>query len=327
MSKWIDKDLFNKFQTQKLIEKEESKSNRRAELLWATPEKGTTENPKIYEGRFLPDKKGNFYKRYYYHMWRSGENWIFALCPKSFNYKDYCPICSSTVKLYAGSESDKSQANLIKRKEKFVGNFYIVSDPRDMDKENIEEKVNGKTKLYEFPGKIETLIASELRDTKQGYGPQIFDPGEEGRNFIIKVLSTKKDDKGKTWPDYTNSGFSRVQSAIGSDQEIQKILDATIDLDEYVNNMKLSNRKIVDILKNEFLWDFIADEATKFGYVSQLENTEAPQQKKADVVEKKADVVEKKETTTTIPTTTTPSKVSESETISDSDLLAELDNL
>jgi len=333
MSKWIDKELFSKFQAQKQAEKEETKSNRRVELLWPTPERGTTDNPKIYEGRLLPDKKGSFYKRYYYHMWKSGENWIFGLCPKTFNFKDYCPFCSSTAKLYNGSESDKFQANQIKRKEKFVGNFYIVSDPRDMDKENEEEKVTGKVKLYEFPSKIENLIAGELRDTKQGYGYQIFDPGDEGRNFIIKVLSTKKDKDGKTWPDYANSVFSRVQSPLGSDKEIQEILNLTTDLEGYINNMKMPKTKIVDILKNEFLWDYIADEAIKNGYAEEpkKEETETKTEPTEETKTEPTKTTEKPEPPKTEPPKTEPPKTEPkpklSNEISDDELLSELDSL
>jgi len=266
-SKWIDKELFNEFQKEKIEEKDSGGGNRSA-LLWPTPEKGSIENPKVYEGRFVPDPKGKFYKRFYYHMWQAGdESWIFILCPKSHDFKNYCPFCSVTSKLYAGgTKQDKAQGYALKRKEKFVGNWFVVKDPRDADKEK-ESKMSGTLKLYEFPGKLEQKLKKEITDTEEGYGLSIFDPSEEGRNFIIRVLSTKKDDRGKQWPDYSNSDFARSMSAIAdSDEAIQAVMDKTVDLDEYIKEMEVSNPKMVEILKNEFLWDMVADEAIKQGF-------------------------------------------------------------
>ena len=267
MSKWINKELFNEFQKEKIEEKDSGGGNRSA-LLWPTPEKGSIENPKVYEGRFVPDPKGKFYKRFYYHMWQAGdESWIFVLCPKSHDFKNYCPFCSVTSKLYAGgTKQDKAQGYSLKRKEKFVGNWFVVKDPRDADKEK-ESKMSGTLKLYEFPGKLEQKLKKEITDTEEGYGLSIFDPSEEGRNFIIRVLSTKKDDRGKQWPDYSNSDFSRSMSAIAdSDEAIQAVMDKTVDLEGYISEMEVSNSKMVEILKNEFLWDMVADEAIKQGF-------------------------------------------------------------
>ena len=100
MSKWINKDLFDDFRKEKVEEKESSGSFRRSDMLWDTPQKGTVEQAKVYEGRFLQDPNGKFYKKYLYHMWQSGENWIFALCPKTEDFKNYCPLCSANAKLY-----------------------------------------------------------------------------------------------------------------------------------------------------------------------------------------------------------------------------------
>jgi len=268
MSKWIDKELFDDFQKEKIEEKDNDGGANRSAKLWPTPEKGSIENPKVYEGRFVPDPKGKFYKRYYYHMWQAGdESWIFILCPKTHDFKNYCPFCSVTSKLYAGgTKSDKAQGYNIKRKEKFVGNWFIVKDPRDQDKED-ESKMANTLKLYEFPGKVEQKLKKEITDKSEGYGLTIFDPSDEGRNFIIRVLSTKKDDRGKQWPDYSNSSFSRTRSAIAeTDEGIQAILDIATDIEEYINDMSISDSKMVEILKNEFLWDMVADEATKNGF-------------------------------------------------------------
>ena len=281
MSKWINKELFNDFQKEKIEEKDSETNSNRSDLLYPTPEKGSTENPKVYEGRMIPDPQGKFYKRFFYHMWQAGdESWIFILCPKTHDFKTYCPFCSVTSKLYAGNTSaDKAQAYQIKRKEKFVGNWYVAKDPRDADR---DDKLAGKVKLYEFPSKVEQKFKKEITDKSEGYGLSIFDPGEDGRNFIIRVLATKKDENGKSWPDYSNSSFSRSRSPLSdTDEGIELIMGLTHDIDEYINGMSISNGKMVEILKNEFLWDMVADEAIKHGFEDNGE-TPAPKEKKVE---------------------------------------------
>ena len=120
MSKWISKDLFNDFQKEKKAEadKPNSYGMKRSDIIWDTPLKGTQDKPKIYEGRFLPDIDGGFYKKYSYHMFQSGEKWMFILCPKTYNFEIYCPFCSATSQLYQGTEADKKIAYNYKRKEK-----------------------------------------------------------------------------------------------------------------------------------------------------------------------------------------------------------------
>lgn len=342
MSKWINKDLFDDFRKEKVEEKDSSGSFRRSDMLWDTPQKGTVEQAKVYEGRFLQDPKGKFYRKYLYHMWQSGENWIFALCPKtgtSEDMKNYCPLCSANAKLYNGTGQDKKQAYQIKRKERFVGNWYIAKDPRDTEKDD-ENKVVGKVRLYEFPAAVEKKLKNEVVDTDEGYGTQIFDPSEDGRNFIIKVLSTKKDEEGRQWPDYSSSTFSRSQSSIGSEEEIDALMENRVILDEYIENMEMSKEKMVEILKNEFLWELVEDECLKNGYKDVAvekpkeaqEQEEAPKEEAPKDDEKKEedppwDTGEEEKKKEETPKEETPKEETNADDLDDDDLLAELDNM
>jgi hypothetical protein len=268
MSKWINKDLFDSFQKEKIEEKDTSNTGfMRSNLVWDTPEKGTTENAKVYEGRFLPPPKGTkFYMRYFYHFWKSGDTWKYVQCTKTpDNFKTFCPVCSVVSKLYNGTKDDKKQGYLLKRKERNVANFFIVKDGRDDDRDD-ENKVVGKVKLYEFPGKVEQKVKKEITNKDEGYGLEIFDPGPDGRNFIINVLSTKKQDDGRTWPDYSTSAFSRRQYALGDDDEIKAILESCIDIEGYIKSMDTDKDKVVEILKSEFLWELVEDECISNGY-------------------------------------------------------------
>jgi hypothetical protein len=282
MSKWINQDLFGQFQEQKRIEKETPQRSggvRRSDFVWETPEKGTQTDAKVYTGRFLPDPKGVFYKQYYYHMFRSGEKWNFIICSKTDKFENFCPFCSATQKLYMGTATDKKMANNYKRKKKFVGNFFLVDDPRDADREE-EKKVNGKVKLYEFPNKVEMKLKEEITDQENGLGASIFDPSEGGYNFILKILATRASLDGMSWPDYTNSTFSRRPTAIGTDAEIEEIMQSCVDINEYVNSLKKTDEDMLKIIKDEMLYDLIKDEYKR--YVGTVKPTEQERQTPAD---------------------------------------------
>jgi len=261
MSKWINQELFEQFADEKEKEKEapQKAGVRRSDFVWETPAKGTDSVAKVYTGRFLPDPNGIFYKQYYYHMFRSGEKWVFIICPKTDDFDNFCPFCSATQKLYMGTATDKKMANNYKRKKKFVGNFYVVDDPRDADRED-DAKANGTVKLYEFPNKVEMKLKEEITDQHNGLGASIFDPGEGGYDFILKILATRPTPDGMSWPDYTNSTFSRRPAALGTDAEIDEIMRNCIDINEYINGLKKDEAEMMKIIKNEMLYDLIKDE-------------------------------------------------------------------
>ncbi len=324
MSKWIDKELFKKFASQKTkeAEQEQRQGGRRLDMLFPTPERGTTEKAKVYEGRFIPDPTGEFYKKILYHMFQSGEQWQFIKCPKTEGMENWCSWCSLTQKLFMGGKEDKSTAQNYKRKEKYVGNWFIVHDPRDAERE-AENRIQNTVRLYEFPNKVESKLKQEITDTKEGYGFNIFNPGDDGYNFILKVKSTKKDKQGRTWPDYGDSMFSRTPQKLGSDRQIKAILETCYNLAEYVEDLERDDDDILDILKAELVFELVADEwermkglKTTAGEVEEEQELDYPSDDEGKV-EKEAKPEEAKPEKADIP--------EEEET--DEDLLAELEDL
>lgn len=261
-SKWISKNLFENYVEEKQKEvTEKPNTMRRMDFVWPSPPAGTPEKAKIYEGRFLPDPRGKFTKKYYYHMWKSGEKWIFYLCPKTHGMDKFCPMCTIVNSLYTGTADDKKMAFNRKRKERHVGNFYVVDDPRDKEIDDDEKKSSGKVKLYEFPSKLESKLKNETLDKKEGLGAAIFDPGPEGHNIIIKIKSTKQDSKGNSYPDYSDSIFSRKPTPLAdSDNEIKKIMSSTYDIEEYIKSMEMSKENTLKMLKDEMLFDMVETE-------------------------------------------------------------------
>lgn len=305
MSKWISKDLFNKHLEEREKEKlEKIPRFNRSEIVWPSLKPGTQDEPTVYEGRFLPDPEGLLIKKYYYHMWKSGDKYISLLCPKTHGFGNFCPVCSVVSSLYNGTAEDKKIAREMKRKERYVSNFYIVDDPRDKNVKEEENKMSGKVRLYEFPSKInEKLIAEE--DEKEGLRERVWDAGEDGHNFFIKIKLTKPDENKRQFPDYSSSVFSRKSTALGSDKKTEEITKSVYSLKKHVETMEKSLDWIKETLISEGLFKLVEREWAKH-----YENTAA--------------------TTTTeddVPDFTEDDKPSKGDTESEEDILKQLDDL
>ncbi|MFW6046535.1 MAG: hypothetical protein ACOCP4_01950 [Candidatus Woesearchaeota archaeon] len=265
MSKWINNEKFKDFVRKKKEEKSNEPKNNNTNtyyLKWQNPKMGTQDTPKVYKGRFLPDKNGDFYFKYLYHYFKSGDKTYFIKCEKTHGFDKFCPWCFVNQSLWNGNDSDKKKAYRYKRNERFVGNWFIRHDPRDADVSD-DQKVCGTVRLYEFPPTIEQKIANELTNDEEGFGYAIFDP-EEGHDLQIKVLAKKPDKNNQIWPDYSLTEFSRKKSAIAdTKEEIEKIMESVYDLTEYINNMGLSWEAHETILKQEMVWEEVEDEFRK----------------------------------------------------------------
>ena len=259
MSKWVNKEKFEDFKKEREQDKSDDKGGVDYARLYPNPKMGTLNNPKEYHVRLTPDPNGDFYKKYHYHMFQSGESWVFIMCPKTYDMNAYCPWCHANQILYKGSASDKKKAYQYKRKEKYVGNIYVVRDPRDADENDPDKKLTGKTFLYNFPQTIETLIRKEITDIENGWGYDIFDP-ENGYNLIISIGAKKPDKSGKVWPDYSLTAFAKRPSAIADTEEgIDTIMETTQDITEYINNSMFDAETHKKLLKAEMLYDDVEE--------------------------------------------------------------------
>jgi hypothetical protein len=263
MSKWLKKELFGNFKAELLEDQERrNKSGGNDDGKRWRLQAGSAERPMIYEGRFLPDKDGSpRYKKFFYHMYKRGDSWIYLICPKTFDFEEFCGHCQATKTLWTGSPADKKAAKAFSRKEKYISNFYVTNDPRDSevpsDIENRAEKLNsGKTKLFEFGVKLESKVRQELLDEKDGIGTAVFDP-EDGYDFIIKVKSTKPDANNQVWPDYADSKFARSSNALGDTKAIRAIMDTTVDLNAYLQSQRKSPAEMKEVLEKDMLWSLV----------------------------------------------------------------------
>lgn len=271
MSKWLNDSDFESFIEEKKHEQEartKEAGPRRTDIIWQTPERGTSDSPNDYELRFLPSPKGKPYRKIYYHMSQNPatNRWTFILCPKTHNFENYCPLCSATSKLYMGDKEDKKMADNYKRKIKYVSNIFVIDDFRDAKRAKDDlTPFTGRVLVYEFPGKVESKLAQELVDRKHGLGPAIFDPGPNGYNFLLRVGATKPSGaQKKVFPNYDDSKFIPRPSALGTDNEIEKIMEQRHDLDEYIGSMERDNDFLKGFLQTEMLWEMIKGEWDKY---------------------------------------------------------------
>jgi len=257
MSKWIKKDKFKSFVNQREQEPEPSSNNSFVKK-WKNPKMGTVEKANVYRVRLLPDKNSEFYKHYYYHYFMTDEKHHFIKCSKTDGMDNFCPWCSITQTLYKGNKEDKKLAKNYQRKERFVGNIVVIDDPRDEDVDD-EYKVSGKVRLYEFPATIESKIKAELTDKAEGFGSAVFDP-EDGHDLLIKIKAKKPDPNGKSWPDYSDTMFARKSTSLGTEKEIDDLMEETTDLVEYLKDSTLSWEEHKKLLQIEGVWEDVEDE-------------------------------------------------------------------
>lgn len=329
MSKWVNTKKFEDFAGEKAQEKEETKDYGSTFAKKFRPDRGTEANPKEYELRLVPDPKDEFYKKYFYHMFQSGENWHYFLCPKTNGLDHYCPWCAISQLLWKGSESDKKKAREYSRKERYCGNVFVVHDPRDAEVQDDDRKNTGQMRLYEFPLTVEKMIKKEITDKKNGYGYAIFDPEEGGYSFLLAIGAKKPDKNKKVWPDYAPSMFARRPSAMlaGFDRDIEEVMEDRYDLEDYIKTMSLSIEDNENLLKSEMVWDDVETDflkrIKKSAPAPAVETEEKEESSMGDDVPVKdkdfADDIKETE----------PVKESEpaDDDKSDADLLAELDDL
>jgi ribosomal protein L12E/L44/L45/RPP1/RPP2 len=115
------------------------------------------------------------------------------------------------------------------------------------------------------------------------------------------------------------STFARRPSAIGSDEEIDKLMETRVDLNEYLKKNMKSMSDLIKAMKDEMFWDLIAKDFERYASESSApsEKTEAPKEEKKPT-ETKKDEAPKEEKKVT--------ESSDSDDLSEADLLAELEN-
>lgn len=189
--------------------------------------------------RFLPPKDSELpYAKFYSHFFKGDDGkWcIVDRCPTT--YGEDCPCCSRNKDYWNNGQEAKGRER--KRRTNYVFNILVVKDPSNPENE-------GKVFLYKTGPAIFNMITESMTPQFDGEEPKKPFDIYEGHNFNIRVRS---DASRGGLASYDKSFFDDRATAISnSDAELEKIYNAMVNLDDYLQVGRLSfadlERKVI----------------------------------------------------------------------------------
>jgi hypothetical protein len=181
-----------------------------------------------YQVRLVPNpnapKETIFH--YYNHAWNSNATgkFVTALCPTTFG--ETCPIDSYYLKTYrTGTEAEKAAAAVLSRKEGWLVNVYVISDPTSPENE-------GQVKILRYGKELAKIIEGALTgDDSDEFGVEKAFDVAEGATLRIKCESRTGANKGtKQYVTYASSKFLTPSSAGLTDSQVEDIYGSVHDL-------------------------------------------------------------------------------------------------
>jgi hypothetical protein len=186
------------------------------------------ESGNTYQVRLVPNpnspKETIFH--YYNHGWNSNATgkYVTALCPTTFG--ESCPIDAYYLKTYrTGTESEKESAKVLSRKEGWMVNVYVVSDPSNPENE-------GKVKILRYGKELSKIIESALEgDDAQEFGVEkVFDVAAGSTLRIKCEPRTNSNRNAKQMVTYSASKFLSPSKLELNDNQIDQIFNSIHDL-------------------------------------------------------------------------------------------------
>ena len=163
---------------------------------------------------------------YFDHMWQNPGTgqWVHSLCPTT--HGDRCPICEYRFKLWRQeTEDSKDRSRLLKRREKWMTNCYVITDPTTPENE-------GHLKILRYGKQLDQIIKSAINGADASeFGAKIFDLSKNGCNLRVSV-ENNSEGRG-TWPTYVMSRFigaSVIKDM--TDERIEELHSSTFKLEE-----------------------------------------------------------------------------------------------
>ena len=194
-----------------------------------------------YTVRLLPyakDPSKTFF-HYYNHGWNSFATgqYVQTLSPQTFGERD--PIAEERFKvLRTGSEEEKEKMLAVRRLEKWLVNIYVVDDPANPDN-------NGKVKILRYGKQLQKIITEAIEgEDAEEFGPRIFDLGDDGVNFKIKV------EQQGDYPTYVSSRFTTAGKINLSEDKQKDVYEGCFDLGEVFTQKTYDELK--DMLREHY---------------------------------------------------------------------------
>lgn len=179
---------------------------------------------------------------YYQHIWNSNATGelVTALCPTTFGEK--CPIDAYYLNTYRnGSEKEKKDSAPLSRKEGWLVNVYVVSDPENPQNE-------GTVKILRYGKELAKVITSALEgDDAEEFGVEkVFDI-ENGCTLRIKCESKSDRKSNNQYVTYASSKFLPPSSLDLGEEKLASIFDSVHDLKSvYKTNTPAEMQRLLD---------------------------------------------------------------------------------
>ena len=181
-----------------------------------------------YQVRLVPNPNSpkDTIFHYYNHGWNSNATgkYVTALCPTTFG--DTCPIDAYYLKTYRnGTESEKEAARVLSRKEAWMVNVYVISDPENPENE-------GKVKILRYGKELAKIIESALEgDDAQEVGVEKAFDVMNGSTLRIKCESRTGNNRGsRQMVTYASSKFLSPSSLDIEESDMDQIYSSVHDL-------------------------------------------------------------------------------------------------
>jgi hypothetical protein len=181
-----------------------------------------------YQVRLVPNPNSpkDTIFHHYTHGWNSNATgkYVTAMCPTTFG--DTCPIDAYYLKTYRnGTESEKEAAKVLSRKEGWLVNVYVISDPTNPENE-------GKVKILRYGRELAKIIESALDgDDAEEFGVEkVFDV-LNGCTLRIKCENrTEKGRAASKMVTYASSKFLNASALDIEEEDLEKIYESVHDL-------------------------------------------------------------------------------------------------
>jgi hypothetical protein len=231
---------------------------------------------KTYLVRLVPnlqEPKKTIYA-YKHHSWKSHSNgqFISGLCPST--HGGSCPIDSYVMKTYnTGSEAEKKKLGDISRKESWMVNAYVITDPTNPENE-------GKVKVIRYGKELAKIINSAIDgDDAAEFGHKIFDV-VNGCTLRIKCENRTGGTGSRTFVTYASSKFLSPSKLDGVDSDkLKPLYESIFDLTKF-NKTKTSAELQRDLDQHFFCIQDLSEDVDAH---EEVDTTPATTAKIADV--------------------------------------------
>jgi hypothetical protein len=191
--------------------------------------------PATYVVRLLPNVKApsETFLHYYHHGWNSINTGQYVNVISPSTWGERCPVSELYFKvLRDGTDEEKARAKAnISRKENWLVNVYVVSDPKNPEN-------NGTVKVLRYGRQLNKIIEAAINgDDASEFGAKVFDLGANGCNLRIKAELVSDKPGAPKYPTYTASKFLSPSEIEGVDEDkAAEIYESIHDLNEFVEH-------------------------------------------------------------------------------------------